>query len=287
MKKENKLWAYFVICYFAFIFIIYWWNMVAIHTPWYDELYTYAHFISQGPLFVATHWPLPNNHILFNLLSSFVYLITKNNIISLRLISYFFFVLSCLLLYFWLSKDYDKKTGLIASVAFSLCLYTHDLGIQGRGYSLANFLFLTALLSCIRIVQNRNQKGIWFIAWSFSITMAVYDIPSNLYWIMLLYICTIFQIRKDFTAIIKYTFFSFISAAATCVLYLPVWYVLGEYSGMTEPPIPLIGTMSIPVAGAIHSEKETIRKRERCLSAQRRDHQSRLCLLQFRIVFSQ
>ena len=64
-------------------------------------------------------------------------------------------------------------------------------------------------------------------------------------------------------------------------------FSINEYSGMTEPPIPLIGTMSIPVAGAIHSEKETIRKRERCLSAQRRDHQSRLCLLQFRIVFSQ
>ena len=49
----------------------YLWRMFAI-TPQYDELYTYYSFISRGPLYAAIHWPLPNNHVGYSVLSAFL-----------------------------------------------------------------------------------------------------------------------------------------------------------------------------------------------------------------------
>lgn len=41
-------------------------------TPWYDEIYTYIYFIDKGFFYSATHWPLPNNHVFFSMISSFL-----------------------------------------------------------------------------------------------------------------------------------------------------------------------------------------------------------------------
>ena len=49
----------------------YLWRMFAI-TPQYDELYTYYTFISKGPFYAAIHWPLPNNHVGYSVLSGFI-----------------------------------------------------------------------------------------------------------------------------------------------------------------------------------------------------------------------
>ena len=56
-------------------------------TPWYDELYTYYCFISKGPIYAAIHWPLPNNHVGYSVLSACLdYL--GNAYIGLRGVSY-------------------------------------------------------------------------------------------------------------------------------------------------------------------------------------------------------
>ena len=38
--------------------------------PWYDELYTYYYFVSRGPVYAAIHWPVPNNHVGYSVISS-------------------------------------------------------------------------------------------------------------------------------------------------------------------------------------------------------------------------
>ena len=55
----------------TFMGIIYIYNMFA-NKPWYDELYTYYYFISRGPIYAAIHWPVPNNHVGYSVLSAFL-----------------------------------------------------------------------------------------------------------------------------------------------------------------------------------------------------------------------
>ena len=64
----------------------YLWRMFAI-TPNYDELYTYYNFVSRGPLYSAIHWPLPNNHVGYSILSAMLYR-CGNSYIALRGVSY-------------------------------------------------------------------------------------------------------------------------------------------------------------------------------------------------------
>ncbi|MDE7133455.1 MAG: hypothetical protein K2O65_16970, partial [Lachnospiraceae bacterium] len=70
-NKRNKLdiEATVFILFILGLAVYYGWRMFAL-TPWYDELYTYYYFISRGPVYAAIHWPLPNNHIGYSVLSA-------------------------------------------------------------------------------------------------------------------------------------------------------------------------------------------------------------------------
>ena len=72
--------------FFLFMAGYYGWRMFAL-TPWYDELYTYYYFISRGPVYAAIHWPLPNNHIGYSVLSACLG-ICGSPAVALRGISY-------------------------------------------------------------------------------------------------------------------------------------------------------------------------------------------------------
>ena len=66
--------------------------------PWYDELYTYYYFISRGPVYAAIHWPVPNNHMGYSVLSA---VIDKfgNSYLGLRGVSVICSVISLFLIY--------------------------------------------------------------------------------------------------------------------------------------------------------------------------------------------
>lgn len=57
--------------WFVWMAVYYGFRMFSL-TPWYDELYTYYYFISRGPVYAAIHWPLPNNHVGYSVLSGFL-----------------------------------------------------------------------------------------------------------------------------------------------------------------------------------------------------------------------
>jgi len=77
--------------------VIYGYRMFAIH-PWYDELYTYYSFICRGPIYAGIHWPLPNNHVGYSVLSACLNW-TGSPTIALRGVAYFASVLNIYLVY--------------------------------------------------------------------------------------------------------------------------------------------------------------------------------------------
>ena len=94
--KPDKETIIFIL-FFLFMAGYYAWRMFAL-TPWYDELYTYYYFISRGPVYAAIHWPLPNNHIGYSVLSACLG-IFGNPAVALRGISYLSSLGSLILLY--------------------------------------------------------------------------------------------------------------------------------------------------------------------------------------------
>ena len=66
--------------------VYYGWRLFVL-TPWYDELYTYYYFVSRGPIYAAIHWPLPNNHMGYSVLSG-VLDYFRNSAIGLRGVSW-------------------------------------------------------------------------------------------------------------------------------------------------------------------------------------------------------
>ena len=214
--------------------IIYWFEMTTI-TPWYDELYSYIHFIKQGPIYTATHWPLPNNHIFYNVLSSIIGKVTSNQIIALRGISYLSLLASMIIIYRVVGKQTNRWAGLSAMGILALSNYTHSLGVQGRGYSLSVMLFLVALAACVKLIQS-DGKIQWYAIWGCAIALGVYDVPSNLYWVLLLYVgtCIITCSKKEFKKIGYLMLSSAISAIVAFFLYLPVWLTTAAEKGLSD-----------------------------------------------------
>ena len=85
-RPERDRIFYVFLVFFLGMAVYYGYRMFII-TPWYDELYTYYYFISKGPVYAAIHWPLPNNHVGYSVLSGFLNLF-GNSVIGLRGMSY-------------------------------------------------------------------------------------------------------------------------------------------------------------------------------------------------------
>ena len=122
----------------------YGWRMFALD-PWYDELYTYYSFISKGPVYAAIHWPVPNNHVMYSVVSAFLN-IFGNSYISLRGISFLASAGNLVLLYCLAGKFMNKVLSLGCVALYSGFYLVNYISIQGRGYTMAISFYLIALL---------------------------------------------------------------------------------------------------------------------------------------------
>lgn len=99
------------------------------------------------------------------------------------------------------------------------------------------------MYACVQIVSevrgdadsrdnsDKKLKIRWFLLWGIIITLAVYDVPSNLYWIFLLYVGTLILVRGNIKTMLKMTAFSCLGGIMTCLLYLPIWLTIADESG--------------------------------------------------------
>ena len=138
---ENKLFSLF----FLGMAVYYAVSMFAIK-PWYDELYTYYSFISRGPVYAAIHWPVPNNHVFYSVLSAFLdYL--GNPYIGLRGVSFLMSCANMLLLYQFAKKFLNRFFSAGVVFLYVAVWQVNNLSVQGRGYTLATTCYLLALFS--------------------------------------------------------------------------------------------------------------------------------------------
>ena len=208
--------------------IYYGWRMFALD-PWYDELYTYYSFISKGPIYAAIHWPVPNNHVMYSVISAFLN-IFGNPYISLRGISWLASVGNLILLYCLANKFMSKMLSLGCTALYGSFYLVNYISIQGRGYTLAIGFYLIALLMLYEICVEKKDKLLYYSIFSLSLTWGLYTITSNLYWV--LPVCCVggfyLLFQKEFKILVHLIISSLLAAFHTLGLYSIIWLAIGS-----------------------------------------------------------
>ena len=131
-RKWNRLSREDVVflLFFLAMAVYYGWRLFAL-TPWYDELYTYYYFISRGPVYAAIHWPLPNNHVGYSVLSGCLMLF-GNAAIALRGVSYLSSLAAMYLLYQTGKKLFGKELALMPVFLFAGMNLVNQLAVRSE-----------------------------------------------------------------------------------------------------------------------------------------------------------
>jgi hypothetical protein len=214
--------------------------------PWYDELYTYYYFISRGPVYAAIHWPVPNNHMGYSVLSA---VIDKfgNSYLGLRGVSVICSVISLFLIY-RLAKKISGRNILGLLGCFMGAYLTYSLAFQGRGYALTTTCLLVAL-NVIADISLGDDKKRHYIAWIIALAWGLYSIPSSTYWVIPvcltggLYLLLTKQNKKLLRLIIA----SIIAAFATFSMYSLVWLAIGSNLLSKDPGGTFFGMYQLDV----------------------------------------
>lgn len=206
----------------------YGWRLFAL-TPWYDELYTYYYFISRGPVYAAIHWPLPNNHVGYSVLSAILDLF-GNAAIGLRGVAWICSLISPCLLFIIGKKCFPKGFALMAPILYISMELVNQLAVQGRGYSLASCLYLTSLYELIQIVKFRENKKKHYVMLSCAFIWAIYTLPSSVYFVVPL--CVIgggwLLIERRIKEFCQLFVTALISAFCVTGMYAVIWLAIGS-----------------------------------------------------------
>ncbi len=220
----------------------YLWRMFAI-TPQYDELYTYYTFISRGPVYSAIHWPLPNNHVGYSVLSAFLDY-TGNSFIGLRGVSYLCALSNLILIYRICKRYFAHGLSFAAMLLYSSMQIVNEYSVQGRGYTLSTTCFLIAVFCAGKICTADETSNMTFIALAISFILGLYTVPSSVYYVIpvsvaiALYLLINAYRGRDLKGKITDTsyfrkFMMFfrsgvVAAAVTTVLYEVIWLAIGS-----------------------------------------------------------
>lgn len=230
--KENILFTLI----FLFFMGYYGYRLFVI-TPWYDEIYTYIYFIDKGFFYSATHWPLPNNHVFFSMISSFLRIFGVY--IGLRGISYLAAVGTLLLLYSVLKKLFSKGIATCGVMVYGMFLETNLYAVQGRGYSLATFCLILALFCGLEISYGKACKR-FYVLYALALYMGLYTLMSSLYWVLSVCLCFVFLLLllKKYRQLLWLIISSCAAAVLTLCSYAILWFHIGAQLIQAEFSLP-------------------------------------------------
>lgn len=240
--KENILFSLF----FTGMVIYYAYSMFAIK-PWYDELYTYYSFISRGPVYAAIHWPVPNNHVFYSVLSAFLdYL--GNPYIGLRGISFIAACANLILLYRFAGRFMDKYFAAGAVFLFVAVWQVNTLSVQGRGYTISITFYLLALLCMEKIC--REQASFWdYAIYACSLTGGLYALISSTFWVIPVCLTggIVLLFTKKYKTMWKLIAASLVAACMTLFLYTLIWLAIGSNLMSKDPANAYFGVYQVTI----------------------------------------
>jgi len=202
-------------CYFFAVF--------PLHT---DELCSYLFFSRPGPLIAATSYPIPNNHVFFNLVCSFISgipFIPPKFVMRLPSVTGDLLLLYGVFCLFSRWKGFWRGIAVVIGVAF--CYFTSYYAVQGRGYQWQELCALISLVSgweCVVGTGRRDRRG-----WPLFLVSSVcgfYINPIFLYHFlaMLLFLGYLLALKKDVRGLFFLARSVAIMALLVAIFYLPL-----------------------------------------------------------------
>jgi len=146
----------------------------------YDEAWTYIYFTGKGFLRTITFYPIPNNHILYNLVAGVFDLLPFPPEITTRLPSYFSSLVATWYFFRITSLYFTEFTALITTAIFAAAFPVVLYSIEARGYSFVlcfTVLLLYAAVQLIREPDDRRHRYLYL----FSLVAGMYSMPSFIY----------------------------------------------------------------------------------------------------------
>jgi preprotein translocase subunit SecG len=186
-----------------------------------DEIFS-AYFFAEQPLWlIGSYYPLPNNHILFNVINHVAFDFFGNAVLSGRIISGVCFIITLILISRFLELwIHDRWVRFALVILIGLQLPVFGYATQARGYSAYILRAWVAFSHLIRYVAHREDKDLlWY---GLSCCLGMWLIPSWLYiWfgLGLSYVCCMI-IRKRSDP--QFWNITILSVIATYLMYLPV-----------------------------------------------------------------
>jgi len=237
----------FIFCLFFIGMVIYYAHNMFVIKPWYDELYTYYSFISRGPVYAAIHWPVPNNHVFYSVLSAFLdYL--GNPYIGLRGISFLAASANLILLYRFAGRFMDKYLAAGAVFLYAAIWQVNNLSVQGRGYTISITFYLLALLFMEKICREQASK--WdYAVYACSLTGGLYALISSTFWVIPVCLTggIVLLFKKKYKTMWKLIAASLVAACMTLFLYTLIWLAIGSNLMSKDPANAYFGVYQVTI----------------------------------------
>lgn len=201
-----------------------------------DEAFSYQYLVSKGILTTLTYYPGPNNHVLYNLICSFLNYSSLSEIWVMRLPSV---IVSGLIFYICiplLKTKFDFRTSLIISLLTQFCFNFFLYSFQGRGYALEVLFVVLAFYGLYKNSKGRDENYIFlFIV---SSVLGLYTIPIFVYPLISIVTFNLLLNRIDF----KTLFYSCVVIGGGAVLcYFPIFIVSGVDSVVANDWVKSLG----------------------------------------------
>jgi hypothetical protein len=154
---------------------------------WFDEINTLKHFVFPGLVSAASEYPVPNNHIFFNIANG-IYLkaIGIGELFSLmdrpyaiRLLMLSYSIAAFGYVYRIGSRFYNQATAWVAVAILATTIPYYNFAVQVRGYGLSIFLLSALIYHAFSWERSRKKRDALLVAVLGALLL--YTIPLNLY----------------------------------------------------------------------------------------------------------
>ena len=198
-----------------------------------DEMVSYDSFVRQGPVAITSFYPIPNNHVFYNILSWMLSLLMPGQVTAaVRLPSLLAATLGCAASYVLLTRLRGFWTATAVTALFGFTRAALLYAASGRGYYLQLGCIQLAFFAVVELATGgRNRRLAWTALLASSVvglyTVPTFALPLSAFVLVLLAALPGFapRYRKPYLAQMGLVLLAM--AVLSVVLYAPVGCVSG------------------------------------------------------------
>lgn len=235
-QKSGRIFLLFILLFYAVRTVL----CIFLYPIDFDEADTYLLFSSQGPLVSASFYPLPNNHILFSVLTSITSWIIPNPETALRLPLVFIGIFLLYFLFGFLKRIFSETAAFAGVCLFAGSYPVYLFSFLARGYLLLLLFYTVAFYVFYQLVIQKKNERKYKLLFIIASIGGLYTIPTFLYALagfgLFWFIHLLFNGSKAGWLAFFKSFF--LTGFVTAVLYTPVlitarWETLQPYMNPT------------------------------------------------------